>query len=77
MRPGDTTSKFEVTEEGDSLKRFPKTLMSAAFSTVCTIEGSGTHHFVCQDTIDTVMVQTCHPVQALNLVISHFATLDD
>jgi hypothetical protein len=40
-------------------------------------EGHSSYHFVCQDSIDTIVVQTCHPIQTLNLVIPHFATLDD
>lgn len=34
------------------------------------------YHFICEDTIDTVVVQRDHPVQTLNLVISHLTTLD-
>lgn len=34
------------------------------------------YHFISEDTIDTVVVQGDHPVQTLNLVISHLATLD-
>jgi hypothetical protein len=39
--------------------------------------GSKTHHFIGENTVDTVIMETAHPVETLNLVLTHLTTLDD
>lgn len=39
--------------------------------------GGGARHFISQDAVDAVVVQVDEPIEALHLVLSHDAMLDD
>lgn len=39
----------------------------------CYSRGECSNHLVCEDTVQTIMVEGDHPVQALKLIVTHFA----
>lgn len=55
--------------------RVPATRGSLAWRLPRRREGE-THHLVGENTVDTVVVKSHHPVESLNLVVSHLAALD-
>lgn len=80
MGPGNTASQFQVSQESDGLKRFTETLKNDERRRLVW-NGSGnaqvTYHLIRQDTVDTIVMQTRHPVQTLDLIIPHLTALDD
>ena len=64
-----------------------KRVFSEMYALRCTTMGRYTgagegnctraHHFICENAVDTVVVQMDQPIQTLDLVLTHCAVLDD
>ena len=82
MRTVNAADKFEVAEEGNRLQRLAETLSSSGSGLAPGVGErklgrGGTHHLVCENTVDAVVVQSAHPVETLNLVLAHLSSFDD
>lgn len=76
VRTVNSSIEFEVTEERDRLKRFTESLPTRRVSRgLWKMEGT-TDHFVGENSVDSVVMKSDHPVQPLNLILSHFSSLD-
>lgn len=76
----NSATQFQVSQESDGLKRFTETLGNDEKQRLKWYprgDTKVTYHLVGQDTVDTIVVQTRHPVQTLDLIISHLTTLHD
>ena len=82
MRTVNAADEFEVAEEGDRLQRLAETLLSSESGLAPGVRARRlgrrrTHHLVCENTVDAVVVQTAHPVETLDLVLAHLSSFDD
>ena len=73
----------EVQQYPDGIWGIPRKRLSGVFypNPVMSIYRlhifGATHHLISENTIDTIMVQWDHPVQPLDLIISHLSTFND
>ena len=79
MRSRDVSMNFQIAEEGNCLECLSESLhiVKLLVSRSCRIIEGQAHHFIGKDSVDTVVVQTDHPVESLYLVVSHLSPLDD
>lgn len=65
---------FQVTKKRDGLQRFTETLQSV--SELAALIHTMAYHLICEDTVNAVLVQRHHPIQALHLVVTQSTTRD-
>lgn len=77
VRAGDIAVNLQVAEKRDCLERLAETLFRHSIQYSMSAAGSKpSYHLVGQNPVDTVVVQADHPVETLDLIVSHLSALD-
>lgn len=78
MRYRAVATEFHVAQQRDRLQGFTQTLEKPKTFVCCLdLADDRPYHFIRQNTIDTIIMQRDHPVQATNLIITHLSTFDN